>query len=351
MKRLLGLTLGLGLLGAPAAALACGAFFASEVEVSPNQTIFVSHRAGIETYVFRPHFCGEAKDFGVILPIPSKLEGKPVLAENALYTQLETYTAPEVQEVCKEKGGGIGCGATADKGLSNEFVPDSGSVPPVNVVDRGRVGAFEYVLLQALTVADFTTWLDANGFPHGDDTSTYAPYVTRKWYFVAFKVSADTAAPPAGKKLCGDLGPIQVTFAATDPVVPATIAGVNKSGAQPTWRVALASSSQWRVDSTDFSTDLYFSGALTETSLSGYAELAAFAHPGERLTVLDVTFPNRATGDITFLTESSYDKRKVRYVTKDCGGGCSTGGATPGDVLAAITALGTLASFRRRRAS
>ena len=42
----------------PGAALACGGFFASKVEVSPAQSIVVVRRGGVETFIFRPHFCG-----------------------------------------------------------------------------------------------------------------------------------------------------------------------------------------------------------------------------------------------------------------------------------------------------
>ena len=109
------LSLVVGLVAAlvPGAALACGGFFAQEVEVAPDQKIIVVHRDGQETYIFRPHFCGAAKDFGVILPIPATLSSDVKLGDSALYDQLDSLTAPESVEVCESNGSGFGCGGAA----------------------------------------------------------------------------------------------------------------------------------------------------------------------------------------------------------------------------------------------
>lgn len=326
---------------APAAALACGGFFASEVEVRADQKIVVVHRAGLETYVFRPHFCGAAKDFGVILPIPATLAASPTLADDALFDQLDDFTRPEVVEVCASAGPPIGCGVGKSGGLSNGDGGDG-----VNVVERGRVGAFEYALLQATTVNAFTDWLDQNGFPHGSSTDTWQHYVTRQWYFVAFKVNADSAAPPAGMKLCGDLGPIQLSFASTRPVVPARIAAVN--GSTPLWRVFVVAPTQQRADSQGgFGSSLYFSGSVGQADLGARPALAALARDGDRLTALDVRFPQGgATDDLLFLDEpSASDHRTTVTVTKQCTG-CAAGGSVI-DVLALSGVLLLLRNLHR----
>ncbi|MHB8877791.1 MAG: DUF2330 domain-containing protein, partial [Myxococcaceae bacterium] len=278
---------------APAAALACGAFYASNIEVASDQKIVVVHRGGLETYVFRPHFCGTAKDFGVILPIPATLASNPALAENALFDDLDRYTTPETVEVCAPSGGGCG-----SKGIdSGAFEGLDGGSQDINVVNRGTVGIFDYVLLQATSAAAFTDWLDQNGYPRGPlGSDAYASYVSAGWYFVAFKVTADTVAPPAGQKLCGDLGPIQLSFAAARPVVPARIASVN--GASGTWRVFTLAERQQRVEaqSTAFGSTLFFSRTVRLSELADFGALATAARDGERLTALDVTFLTGVTG-------------------------------------------------------
>lgn len=329
---------------APAAALACGGFYAANVEVAADQKIVVVHRGGVETYTFRPHFCGTAKDFGVILPIPSTLSSNPTLADNALFDQLDTYTAPTRVEVCEQPS--LGCGGT--KGVGGLDGLDAGR-QDVNVIDRGTVGIFDYVLLQATSAASFTDWLDTNGYPRGAGGSdAYASYVARGWYFVAFKVTADATAPAAGKKLCGDLGPIQLSFATASPVVPARIASVNN--ASGTWRLFTVAANQQRVDSasTGVGGRLFFSHALVQSELGAYAALAAATRDGERLTVVDATFvPGTVASDIGLENDPAQaDFRSQVTVSKACPGKCETG---PGVGFSALAGLALLQLVRPRR--
>lgn len=317
--------------------------------MDPDQEIVVLHRGGVETYVFSPRFCGEAADFGVILPIPATLAADPTLADAALFDDLDRYTTPTVEEVCES--GGVSCGAAGDGGA-----PPPGFGTGVDVVDRGTVGIFSWTLLQATSSAAFTDWLTVRGFPYdASGDAAYAHYVAEGWYFVAFEVSAGATAPPTGMRLCGDLGPIQLSFASAAPVIPARITNVNAAGAPvPTWRIAvLSASEQSVVAGGSFVGGRYFSGTLRQAELDGYPALKAVALEGERLTVLDVTFPSGgATGDIV-LGDSPYpsDFRATRHVYKDCGG-CEVGGAPMGMAgAAAVLALSRALGRRRGRAT
>ena len=333
---------------APSVAAACGGFYAEEVEVDPNQVIVVTHREGLENYVFRPRFCGAAAEFGLILPIPAALAGPPALADAALFEELDRYTEPTLVEVC-ESSTPIGCGSVA--GGKDEGPPGIGS--GVDVIDRGTVGIFTWTLLQADTAARFTDWLAAKGYP--DDpggAAAYAYYVDAGWYFVAFEVTAGASAPPAGMKLCGDLGPIQVSFASPSPVIPARITSVNTAGAPPPlWRVAVLAPTAKAVAGS-FRWERYFSGTLGQAQLADFPVLKAASLDGERLSVVDVTFPaGGATVDIELVDSlDPSDFRSERHVVKDCGA-CSAGGAPMGMAgAAAVLALArALRRGRRRR--
>lgn len=335
--------IGLAAVMVPSMALACGGFFAQGVEVTADQKIVMTHRDGVETYTFRPHFCGEATDFGVILPIPSVLSTSPALASNALFEQLDTLTAPKVVEECASSG--IGCGAGAPDSI--EGAVDRGS-NGVSVIDRGHVGVFDYVLLQATNASAFTDWLDQNGFPRGrasDDV--YASYVAKSWYFVAFKVSVGGQAPDAGQKLCGDLGPIQLSFASAAPVVPARIASVNGGGG--TWRLFTIAAHQQVLDpaSAGFTSKLYFSGAIDQATLSAFPAIGDVAHRDERLTVIDAKFSaNTATTDLALLDGPQGDFRRTQVVYKNCVVNCSSG---PGIGAGALAGLGLWLVYPRRR--
>ena len=175
--------------------------------------------------------------------------------------------------------------------------------------------------------------------------------MTKQWYFVAFKVHADTAAPPAGKKLCGDLGPIELSFPAAQIVVPARIASVNDaSGGAPRWKVALIAAAQQKLASgSPFSQVLYFSGSLRQVDLGPYPSLAGLARDGERLTVLNVMFPSRGAPDDINISDDALqaDFRTKQHVPKDCGAGCATGGTAMTNALLAAAILGLIGAARR----
>jgi hypothetical protein len=169
-------------------------------------------------------------------------------------------------------------------------------------------------------------------------------------------VSADANDPPAGKKLCGELGPIQLSFAADGPVVPARIASVNAVAGTtaPTWRVFLVAAGQQKLATgSGFTEVLYFSAALRQSALGQYSQLASLSQDGERLTVLNVKFPSGAVAeDIAFQDDSQpveFRTRKKVYV--DCLGGCTAASGRSADLLVAGAVFGWLLALKRAKKS
>lgn len=263
---------------------ACGGGFGNGLTVDAAQQIVVAHKAGVETYVFGPHFCGAAKDFGLILPVPDVLTKDPSLADKALFEQLEALTKPTIIDK-------VLCEGTQPPG-------DGGSVPPppdadapsANVIDRGQVGIFDWVLLKADTTAAFTDWLTTNNFPYDQSSvNAFAHYVSKGWHFVAFKVTADDKAPPTGSLLCGNLGPLSLSFTSTEAVIPTRIAGVGGVGPLH-WRVFAVADSELTLPlGNGVGRDLRYSGTLTASDMSTYPQFAKIAAAGDRLTKIDLT--------------------------------------------------------------
>jgi uncharacterized protein (TIGR03382 family) len=330
----------------PRATSACGGFYGTNVEVSPDQAIAVAHRAGQETYVFSPRFCGVASEFGVILPIPAPLSTAPVLGDAALFVELDRLSEPTTVEVCEPSG--FSCmGATAGAAKDGPVDEDFGS--GVDVVDQGRVGDFTFSVVQATTASAFTDWLTANGFPYDAALDpVYQSYVDQGWYFVAFKVTTDAGALLPGQRLCGDLGPLQLQFPSAAPYVPARITSVNEGGSLPRWRVWVVAAAQQRLTAASaFWTDLYFSGALAHAGLTDYPALRALSQDGERLTGITVRFPwGGAQTDLGFEDDPfPQDFRAELQVLRDCGG-CEAGGSST--FLAwAVAGLAVLRARRR----
>ncbi|MCC6747898.1 MAG: DUF2330 domain-containing protein [Deltaproteobacteria bacterium] len=298
----------------PRVALPCGGGFGDGLHIDPSQRILIAFRGTSETYVFNPHFCGQAAEFGLVLPVPGKLLANPSLADVKLFAELEALSAPRIEKrtACLGDRGVPEPGGWGGKG------PDAGA-SQVTVVNKGQVGIFDWVLLKADTAAAFTDWLDANKFPYDKaSAATFGHYVTQGWYFVAFKITADSKAPPPGSQLCGDLGPLTLAFETRTAVIPARIAALGGSASQPFgWRVFTLAAEQQRTLTKGVAGQLRFSGSLSSAQLAGTPELAKLALAGDRLTKLDLQFWGSAlTGDISLEKDPAQaDFRQTIYET------------------------------------
>ncbi|OGQ85369.1 MAG: hypothetical protein A2289_01425 [Deltaproteobacteria bacterium RIFOXYA12_FULL_58_15] len=340
------------ILSLPRVALPCGGGFGAGIEIDPAQTIVLHFENGVETYVFNPYFCGEATEFGLILPVPSTLRQTPELADADLAKELEALTAPRVVTECQSSGGG--CGGARGGSKSNGLGMDrSGEwYPGVDVVDAGEVGIFDWTLLQADTATAFTDWLDANSFPYDEQSAAhFSYYANQSWYFVAFKVTAGDAAPPLGSKLCGELGPLVLQFEADQPVIPARIAAVNQSAyAANAWRIIAIAASQLRLTDTRLNSDLLYSGTISDNSLAAYPAIASLGATGERVTKLDVFFPWEGVDADIYLevdpNQGDFRQTVVEY--EECGCSAATSALLPVLFVAAF-AIPIAALMRRRR--
>lgn len=355
----------------PQRALPCGGGFGDGLYLDPSQKIVLVHKNGVETYIFSPHFCGTSSQFGLILPVPTKLTANPTLAKKELVEQLEELTKPIYKKKVACSGGPPGGGWDAGAAFG-----DGGQ--GVNVVDRGQVGIFDWVLLQADTAAAFTDWLDANSFPYDAAAQPHFDhYVTEGWYFVAFKVTADSKAPPEGYELCGDLGPIALSFNSAEPVVPARIAATAAGYWSFGWRVFAIAEKE--LTTSQVTALLRYSGTLTDAELQGHPEIAKLASAGDRLTKVDLEFYSSSLDDDIRLAvnPNQQDFRQVVYtyeyvacdggvvlddqgqpvlddagnvISKDSGGGGCTLVNVPAPLpLAALLLLAGLLLLGRRR--
>jgi hypothetical protein len=269
-------------------ALACGGGFGEELEIDPEQIIVIVHKDDIERYVFMPGFCGQAADFGLVLPLPDKLSEKPSLADEALFDELDALTAPVMEPQCEDES--MGCGAAGMTGAAEAKGEGGGFV---DVEDRGRVGIFDYAVLKADSPEAFTDWLDANGFPYEDDArAAFEFYVAKGWHFVAFRVNAAKAARAGEDYICGSFGPIRLEFPTQRAVIPTRIAITGPHTDYFEWRVYTVASHRRRPARALLSDEnLRFAGRLDKAALSGYPAISALGvAAGDWLTKVDISF-------------------------------------------------------------
>jgi hypothetical protein len=300
-------------------ALPCGGAFGPNTTIDPAQQIVVGHHQGTETYVFNPRFCGESDSFGLILPVPSVLTQNPALGSANLYRDLGALAAPTIvtQQVCSNTLSG---GATGSLGVGGT----TGNGGGTTVIERGQVGIFDWALLQATSVASFTDWLDANGFPYqADAQATFQYYVTSGWYFVAFKVSSGGATGSGGsgvaRSICGNFGPVMLSFSVpAGPVVPARIATVSSSSFR--WTVYALAPEQLRLRY--LGAELRFSGALTADDFTTYPSLTGLGQAGDRLTeLLLTTVPDQDLVLEPNPNQADFRRTEYRYQYVPCTGG------------------------------
>jgi hypothetical protein len=357
----------LALLAWSAPSLACGAPFGTATRFEPAQTIVVRYQGGVERYEFNPKFCGKGADFGLLLPIPAPLEGKAELASTALRDELDAYTAPDVvttyHPYCPSGSRSLG-GAVPNRGFGDDAA--QGGTNGVAVVDAGRVGFLDYEVLKADDTSSLTDFLEANKYPYDSSAlSTFAYYVSKGSYFVAFKVSAGENAPPAGRELCGSLGPIALSFATKTPVVPARIVG---GSGQQNWRIYAIADENREPAAAWLSSSSSFSGALTAADLQAMPTLAGLAKAGQRVTRHEVFFSgSSATSDLVLVPSqkptADYRLVEYRYESVPDDAACSGCAVAPSEarieatrareglLAGALVALAGLAAKRARRRS
>src|SRR5262245_59163223 len=190
MWRGIGVALVLGLLAfwlcVPAADSACCYFSAKDKDIlQPAQKVFLTWDPveQVESFTVQPKFEGNASDFGMVIPTPSKprLDEMPrdFFKELAVFSILKQRQRPQSKLMwMRYRGDGRGLlrsfNAPADAGKD-----DNSSVrpPAVKVLEAGVVGSLDYKIIEAGRADDLFTWLKENKYSYAGDEATLDFYV------------------------------------------------------------------------------------------------------------------------------------------------------------------------------
>lgn len=142
------------------------------------------------------HFEGDARDFGILVPVPARPRLSSVGA--AIFSEMSFLTQP----LWRRSGEGCSCddsypvyGPVYDRGMEAGAMVDA-SAGGVTVIYEKIVGTYQAVVLQATGAGDLTNWLEENHYRFNSaDSLVLAEYIAQNWYFVAMKL--DTAKVPA----------------------------------------------------------------------------------------------------------------------------------------------------------
>lgn len=195
------------------------------VDIAEESAIIIWDSATkTEHFIRRASFKTEAKDFGFLVPSPSK----PTLssADDTAFGELERITAPPMRVQSQSGGGcGIGCAASAPKAA---MAPDG----KVDVLHEQRVAGYDAVVLSATDAAALNKWLADHGYQSSESLKKWLePYVAKKWIITAFKIAS------AGEKEKDAKGATatKTTIASNVTPSPTSTAGVATSAVRMTF--------------------------------------------------------------------------------------------------------------------
>ncbi|NUN47555.1 MAG: DUF2330 domain-containing protein [Candidatus Brocadiae bacterium] len=213
---------------------ACCYFAAQEKDINqPGQKVFITWDPGqkVESWTVQPKFEGNAVDFGMVIPTPSrpKLDEMPrdFFKDLAIYTILmplpqgiwPSLIARPMDEL--KRGGPFPPNAA---GRSRETL---GEDRGVTVLEAGVVGSLDYKVILAEEASGLYKWLAENKYAYSGDESALQHYIAKKWVFTVMKIDPAQMKKNADGSYLGEVTPTRFTFASDACVYPLKITQIS----------------------------------------------------------------------------------------------------------------------------
>lgn len=182
-------------LAVPVGCSACETIAVDPVRTTDESALIVwNSKTHLEQFVRHATFESKAKNFGFLVPTPSR----PTLgaADDALFESLEQELEPKT--VVKTRRGvdwtpllvaipkGLG-GSSSDSSAAASNSASEDDTTSVEVVEQKRVGHYNAVVLRASDSKSLGQWLKKHHYPVSSDTREWlAPYVRRGFFLTVF---------------------------------------------------------------------------------------------------------------------------------------------------------------------
>jgi hypothetical protein len=219
----------LGILAAGLVALAqgpaqpaCCYFSAMGQDVNqPGQKAFVTWDAdeSICSWTVQPKFEGNAVDFGMVIPTPSK----PKLTEmpRDFFKELAVFTILKPMDIEKFKQRWVA------KSASGGVPPPMARKDKVKVLESGVVGSLDYKIIEAEKADDLFEWLKENKYNYSGDAKSLDHYVQKKWFFTVMKIDPKQMKKNPDGTYLGEVTPTRFQFASKEPIYPIRITQIS----------------------------------------------------------------------------------------------------------------------------
>jgi hypothetical protein len=225
---------GLGVAGlvlawcSPAADSACCYFSAKDKDIlQPAQKVFITWDPveNVESFTVQPKFEGNALDFGMVIPTPSrpKLDEMPrdFFKELAVYTILKKREQPESKLLPRPVfKSALPANGPGGGGIPQPNLPRSSTV---KVLEAGIVGSLDYKIISAERAGDLFQWLKDNKYSYAGDEGTLDFYIQKKWLFTVMKIDTMQMKRNPDGSFAGEVTPTRFQFASEKLIYPLKI--------------------------------------------------------------------------------------------------------------------------------
>jgi hypothetical protein len=207
----------------PPAESACCYFAAKDKDIlQPAQKAFLTWDGveKVETFTVQPKFEGNALDFGMVIPTPSK----PKLDEmpRDFFKELAVFTILEPMDISKYKSRTRLFLAPGKAG--GEEVRKKNTV---KVVEAGIVGSLDYKIIVAERADDLYAWLKENKYSYSGDEATLDFYIKKAWFFTVMKIDTMQMKKKPDGTFDGEVTPTRFTFASEKLIYPLKITQIS----------------------------------------------------------------------------------------------------------------------------
>jgi hypothetical protein len=218
---------------APAPA-ACCYFAAKDKDIlQPAQKAFLTWDPAekVESFTVQPKFEGNAADFGMVIPTPSK----PKLDEmpRDFFKSLAVFSILKRREQPVSKLLPVRERLLKLQALSESAADAKGEakVPrrlsTVKVLEAGVVGNLDYKIIEAGRADDLYAWLKDNKYSFAGDEATLDFYVQKKWLFTVMKIDTMQMKRRPDGSFDGEVTPTRFQFASEKLVYPLKITQIS----------------------------------------------------------------------------------------------------------------------------
>lgn len=216
---------------------ACCYFSAKNTDIlQPAQKVFITWNPSekVETFTVQPKFEGNALDFGMVIPTPSrpKLNEMPrdFFKHLAVYTIMKKREMPhsELLPMLFDRLALANQAGAARKVMEMADADVKGDrKKTVIVLESGVVGSLDYKIIEATRADDLFQWLKENKYSYSGDEATLNFYVQKKWLFTVMKIDTMQMKRNKDGTFDGEVTPTRFQFSSEKLVYPLKITQIS----------------------------------------------------------------------------------------------------------------------------